>query len=205
MEDHDSMDALDAVGDRQLSFSADTESESNSSSTCGSSSLSTKTVSLLDRLRAPTPSTLARKRKIGVNSAPPKGKKRASGLVLKAAYVPKGITPSQRASEFSGEQLVVSAGKLFCRACKETLCLKRSVVLNHINSSKHKDGKQKLTVNTARERDLAKALEKHDAETHRKGETLLEDQKVYRAKVVLAFMATWTSIVVYYVHIIVLV
>ena len=103
--------------------------------------------------------------------------------------MPKGITPSQRASEFPGEQLVVSAGKLCCRACKETLCLKRSVVLNHINSSKHKDGKQKLTVNTARERDLAKALEKHDAETHRKGETLPEDQKVYRAKVVLAFMA----------------
>ena len=89
MEDHNSMDALDVVGDRQLSYSADTESESNSSSTCCSSSSSTKTVSLLDRLRAPTPSTLARKRKIGVNSAPPKGKKRASGQVLKAAYVPK--------------------------------------------------------------------------------------------------------------------
>ena len=81
MENHDSMDALDAldaVGDRQLSYSDDTESESNSSSTCCSSSSSTKTVSLLDRLRAPTPSTLARKRKIGVNSAPPKGKKRAT-------------------------------------------------------------------------------------------------------------------------------
>lgn len=88
MEDHDSMDALDAVGNRQLSYNADTESESNSSSTCCSSSSSTKTVSLVDRLRAPTPSTLARKRKIGVNSAPPKGKKRASRQALRAAYVP---------------------------------------------------------------------------------------------------------------------
>ena len=70
---------MDSVGDSQLSYSADTESESNSSSTCSSSSSSTKTVSLLDLLRAPTPSTLARKRKIGVNSAPPQGKKRASG------------------------------------------------------------------------------------------------------------------------------
>ena len=111
------------------------------------------------------------------------GKKRASGQALNTTYIPRGITPSQRASEFPGEQLVESAGKLFCRACKETLCLKRSVVLNHI---KHEDGKQKLTINTARERDLAKALEKHDTETHRKGETLPE---VYRAKVVLAFMA----------------
>ena len=79
MEEHDHMDALDSVGDSQLSYSANTESESNSSNTCYSSSSSTKTVSLFDRLRAPTPSTLARKCKIGVNSAPPQGKKRVSG------------------------------------------------------------------------------------------------------------------------------
>ena len=79
MEEHDRMDALDSVGDSQLLYSADTESESNSSSTCCSSSSSTKTVSLLDHLRAPTPSTLVRKRKIGVNSAPPQGKKWSSG------------------------------------------------------------------------------------------------------------------------------
>ena len=60
------MDALDAVEDSQLSYSADTESESNSSSTCCSSSSSTKTGSLLDRLRTTIPLTLA---KIGVNSA----------------------------------------------------------------------------------------------------------------------------------------
>ena len=80
------MDALDSVGDSQLSYSADTESESNSSSTCCSSSSSTKTVSLLDRLRAPTPSTLVRKWKIDVNSAPPQGKKRASGQEEKIYY-----------------------------------------------------------------------------------------------------------------------
>jgi len=164
LEEHESMEALDmdAVGRAP-------ESESNSRTCCSSSSSTEST--MLDHLRVPTPSTLARKRKIGVNSAPPKGKKQASGQALKAPYMPKGITPSHRASEFPGEQLVVSAGKLFCRACKKTLCLKRSVVLNHIKSSKHEDGKQKLTINKARERDLAKALEKHDAKTHRKGET----------------------------------
>ena len=50
MEEHDRMDTLDSVGDSQLSYSADTECESNSSSTCCSSSSSTKTVSLLDCL-----------------------------------------------------------------------------------------------------------------------------------------------------------
>ena len=86
MEEHDRMDALDSVGDSLLSYSADTESESNSSSTCCSSSLSTKTVSLLDHLRVPTPSTLVRKQKISVNSAPPQGKKRASGQEEKIYY-----------------------------------------------------------------------------------------------------------------------
>ena len=86
MEEQDHMDALDSVGDSQLSYSTDTESESNSSSTCCSSSSSTKTVSLLDHLRAPTPSTLARKRKIGVNSAPPQGKKRVSEQEEKIYY-----------------------------------------------------------------------------------------------------------------------
>jgi len=46
MEERDSMDALDAVGDSQLSYSADIDSESNSSSTRCSSSSSSKTVSL---------------------------------------------------------------------------------------------------------------------------------------------------------------
>ena len=64
------------------------------------------------------------------------------------------------------------------------------MILNHIKSSKHKDGKQVLTTKQARERDLALALEKHNAETHHKGQTLPEEQKVYRARVVLAFMET---------------
>ena len=61
-------------------YSADTETGSESSSACGSSS----SVSLLDCLCAPAPSALARKRKVGVNSAPPIGKKRSSGQALKA-------------------------------------------------------------------------------------------------------------------------
>ena len=167
-------------------YSADNE-VSGSCSTSTSTNTS-RPSSIFDCLRAPPASSLARKRKIGVNPPPPKGKKRSSGQALKAAYVPKGITPSQRVSEFPGEQLVVSAGKLFCRACKETLCLKHSFILNHTKSSKHVAGKQALSTKQARERDLAAALEKHHAETNRKGETLPEEQKVYRARVVMAFM-----------------
>ena len=70
MEDHESMEALGRARDSQLSY---TESESNSSSTCCSSSLSTKTAILLDHLRVPA--DISKKRKVGVSSAPPKGKK----------------------------------------------------------------------------------------------------------------------------------
>ena len=119
---------------------------------------------------------------------PPSGKKRSSGQALTAGYVPKSISPTQRAREFPDEPLVESGGKLFCRAYRETLCVKRSVVSNHVKSSKHDEGKKKLKTKQAREADLALALEKHDSETHRKGETLPESQKVYRAKVVIALM-----------------
>ena len=137
-------------------YSADTEDTTDHESSNASTSSSPLTI--LDRLRAPPISSLARKRKVYTNPAPPTRKKRSSGQAIKAAYVPKGITPSQRVSEFHGEQLVVSTGKLFCKACKETICLKRSVVLNHIKSTKHVSGKQTLTMKQARERDLALAL-----------------------------------------------
>ena len=102
MEEHESYDSTDAlhdVGDSQVSHkaessTADTESESNSSSTCCSSSSS---ISALDHLHMPTPLTLVRKRKIHVDSAPPKGRderweRRALRQAFKAAYVPRGIT-----------------------------------------------------------------------------------------------------------------
>ena len=72
--------------------------------------------------------------------------------------------------------------------------MKRSVVLNHVKSSKHEEGKKKLKTKQAREVDLALALDKHDHETNRKGETLPEAQKVYRARVVIALMEAGISL-----------
>ena len=141
--------------------------------------------SILERLRAPTTSELSRKRKVHVNQ-PPIGKRRSVQSVRK--FDPKSVRPADRASEFPGEQLVQSAGKLFCKACREDVAVKRSVVLNHIKSKKHEESKEKLKKKEVRERDIAEALREHDNETHRKGETLPAEQNVYRAKVVMAFM-----------------
>ena len=41
---------------------------------------------------------------------------------------PKGISVAQRAREFSEEMVTVSAGKLFCSACREELSLKLSIL-----------------------------------------------------------------------------
>ena len=90
-------------------------------------------VSLLDRLKAPTPSDLARKRKIACNP-PPKGKKRSCG---RGANNPKSVTPIQRVKEHPDECLTVSNKQLFCRACREELSLISSVVHNHVKSAKH--------------------------------------------------------------------
>ena len=158
------------------------ESSINSSD-CGSSS-STST-SILNKLRPPTISDLARKRKILVN-IPPVGKRRSTTTVKK--FDPKSVKPSDRVSEFPGEQLSQSAGRLFCKTCREDVAVKRSVVVNHIKSKKHEDGKKRLKRKELRERDIAESLRAHDNETHCKGETLPEAQNVYRARVVITFM-----------------
>lgn len=53
-------------------------------------------------------------------------------------------------------------------------------------TNKHNESKEKLHKKSARERDIATALRSHDSETHRKGETLPEEHKVYRVKVLMA-------------------
>ena len=163
-------------------------SDSYSAAGCSNSSSCSESrpvVSLLERLHVPTVSELSRKRKIHANP-PPVGKKRSTQTVRK--FDPQSVRPLQRANEFPGEQLVESASKLFCRACRENVAVKQSVVQNHIKSKKHEESKERLKKKESRKRDIAEALRAHDAETHRKGETLPEKHNVYRAQVVIAFM-----------------
>jgi hypothetical protein len=141
-------------------------------------------VSLLDKLRTPKRSDISRKRKVCTNP-PPVGKRRSTSRSLSDL---KSVTASQRVREFPNESLAVSCGKLFCLACREDLSLKLSVITNHIKSGKHSQGKEKLNVKEARERDIADALKTHNVATHLEGETLPMDQQVYRVKVVSAFL-----------------
>ena len=111
-------------------------------------------VSMLDTLRSPTVSSLSRKRSVHCN-LPHSGKKRSSGT---RKYDPKSVSPAKRVSEFTGEELTASAGRLFCKACRETLSLKRSSIVNHVKSSKHLEAKEKLATKHAREMNIAHAI-----------------------------------------------
>ena len=55
---------------------------------------------------------------------------------------------------------------------KKCAGLKRSIVFNHIKSTKHADGKKRLLQKEATEVDIDVELKQHDADTHRKGKTL---------------------------------
>jgi len=131
-------------------------------------------VSLLDRLRSPKPQE--------------KGERRSHG---RATIGPKSVTPSQRVSEHPGECLTVSNKQLVCRACREELSLIGSVVHNHVKSAKHQARKKRLSTKEKCEQDIAKALKvlkASDEVTHPVGETLPQDQRIYRVKVVTAFL-----------------
>ena len=101
---------------------------------------------------------------------------------------PGSVTPAQRVKEFPKEELKVSAGKVFCNACRKELSTKKSTIENHVGSAKHTAGKKRLASKEQRERDIAKAFRQYDSEVHPSGETLPEDVRVYRVKVLSTFL-----------------
>ena len=143
--------------------------------------------SILDRLKPPAKSDLARKRKIEKPKTTGADKKRKSSVPSPSD--PKTVSPSTRAKEFPGECLEVRQGKLFCAACREELSLKKSTVKNHISSgNKHSDAKARLARKEARERDIAQSLVAHDKEEQPAGTSVSMAERVYRVKVVENFL-----------------
>ena len=142
--------------------------------------------SLLDKLKSPTPSVLARKRAVSVNP-PPKGKRTCRGSPASPSE-PKSVSPIQRVKENPDQSLSVSNGRLFCKACREELSLKSSSVKSHVRSTKHQERQSKRHSMELQERDIATALATYSKEVHNRGETLPIDMQVYRVKVVSTFL-----------------
>ena len=91
------------------------------------------------------------------------------------------------------ESLSVSNKRLFCNACGEELGLKQSVIANHVKSIKHVLGKQHLAQEEASEFNIASVLAAIQG-VHPRGETLSEDQRIYRVKVGKVFLRTGTPL-----------
>ena len=142
------------------------------------------TVSLLEKLKALKRSYLTPKRVVDQNP-PPKGKRRSRGA---QPTDPKSVSATQRVSEFPNENLTVSNSKLFCRACREELALKKNVITNHVQSAKHQAGKSRLVSKETKEKDIAEAMIATDQQCHPVGETLPLHHRIYRVKVVKTFI-----------------
>ena len=162
-------------------------SETESESTQAGATSTGSEPSFLDRLKAPMRSELTRKRVIRKNLSASSGDSGHGNVSKKqpcCSTNPKSVTPSSRVREFPVEHLRVSAGVLFCGVCST----KRSIIANHVASAKHKHGKLKLGKRESREKDIAEALAKYDKQEHPRGETLSQDQRIYRINVVTAFL-----------------
>ena len=87
----------------------------------------------------------------------------------------QNLTPQQRVEEFSGEKLIVSSHKLFCKACCEEL--NHSTIQNHVRSVKHVEGQEKMAKKEAREQDIVVALKAHNTKEH-----LVEEHLQYQSE-----------------------
>jgi len=174
-DENDSSDGLEVVEEMSTGKARSTHSEENNTN----SNITVR--SLLTVLKAPKQSDLTRKRKVAVN--PPTGKRKC-----KSAKGLASVKPLQRTTEFPNESLVVSNGKLFCNSCREEIGLKKSVIKNHVSSTKHVNGKLKMQAKDKRERDIAEALRDYNSQCHLVGETLPIEQQTYRVKVVQTFL-----------------
>ena len=98
------------------------------------------------------------------------------------------VAVQTRILELKGEPFCESNCKLFCQACREVLGTKASIIKRHITSEKHKSGKTRLSQKEAREATILKAIKKYENEVRPEGETLSDEQRVYRVKVVKTFL-----------------
>ena len=176
LSDHDSDSDVEYIG---MVECEQEQGESNiSGGETSTSTSSTSATSLLNVLRAPRPSDLARKRKLQCNPGKRKKTKTFSN------FDPKGVKPQDHVRKYPNDCLSVSNGK----ACREELSLKSSSLTNYLKSQKHKEGKERLKRKEARDRNIANKLTDYNNDTHMVGESIAESSQIFRVKVVSAFL-----------------
>ena len=152
---------------------------------------SCSSTSLLEQLKAPQKSQLSRKGVIKTNS----GKTYKTHTLPSAKNDPTSVSAAERVSQYRDELFTVSAGKLLCCCCRERVGLKKSVIDNHVRSSKkHQVATLKFNDKKQREIDIAKAFHEYAAQQHAAGETVPDNQQVHRVNVVSTFPKAGVSL-----------
>ena len=87
-----------------------------------------------------------------------------------------------RIQQYPGEELSIKDGKLFCLACREIVSTKKSIVITHLASKKHGNGKDKLKKSKLKDQTIMESFRAGDRTE--KGSTLLITEQAYRLEVV---------------------
>ena len=175
-----STDTSISISDTSYSSTSTYEGDQSADET---SSTNSSLRSLATVLSYPQPSTLARKRKVQCN--PPTGVKRCRGQTVND---PKLISPFDRVKQYPDEYFEVSAGKFFCMACREEVSTKKSIINQHVKSTKHKLSKEKRKERAVKDVSIVSALETYDKAVHPVGEQLPQSTRLFRVKTLSALL-----------------
>lgn len=108
---------------------------------------------LLDELEVAEVAEIARKRSFSRTSKDSSEAKRTRVAHGDSTHV--AINPEVRVKEFPDEMLKADSGKLVCTACHTEISLKKSIVVSHIQTDRHKKGKERQAREKSRQ-DLVK-------------------------------------------------
>ena len=100
----------------------------------------------------------------------------------------KYVSVDTRIRKYKDEPFRKSNGEFFCEASREEVSVKASIIKRHVESSKHKSGKERLSQKKKREMSIVDAMKNYDQEVHPKGEMLSDNQRVFRVKVLETFL-----------------
>ena len=112
------------------------------------------------------------------------------GVAGKHKRAETSVSLDQRVRQYPGQMLVVSAGSLYCSACKIVLQNIKSLVDAHVATAKHKAHVSKVTHRASADRELHSELITYYAEhPDERGSSTAPEVQAYRFLVVQAFLA----------------
>ena len=90
------------------------------------------------------PADIGMQRSFKRTSCDKSGEERHRTRVAHGASTQVSVSPDLRVKEFPDQFLAADCGKLVCRACHVTLSLKKSIIVTHLQTERHRRGMNRL-------------------------------------------------------------